>query len=168
MSVQIYALLNGTKGMLNCLEIKYDLFNHTRRIFVFSILSWHSDDEHNINPSLWKTRTPLHYIVNIISANDLATQGARASAAMVLTGSPAIFCPKHPTDKELKSLFPLPHHAPLSTSCPSIFIRKMTLHQYNGQSAAQLCTKPTEISCSQMYAWNTSSTELTHCGLVTP
>ena len=39
----------------------------------------------SLNPSSWKTRTHLSYIVNIIAADVLATQGARASAAMILT-----------------------------------------------------------------------------------
>ena len=34
-----------------------------------------------------KTRTSLFHMVNIIAADDLETQGARASAAMILTQS---------------------------------------------------------------------------------
>ena len=36
------------------------------------------------NPSSCKTKTYLVYIVNITAADDLATQGARASTAMIL------------------------------------------------------------------------------------
>ena len=37
------------------------------------------------DPSPWKTGPHVSYIVNIVTADDLATQGARASVAMVLT-----------------------------------------------------------------------------------
>ena len=39
----------------------------------------------NLNPSLYKTRTDLFYIVNIMVADVLVTPGARASATMILT-----------------------------------------------------------------------------------
>ena len=44
---------------------------------------WH--DTGSWNPSSCKTRTYLFYIVNIMAADDLSTQGARASATMILT-----------------------------------------------------------------------------------
>ena len=35
--------------------------------------------------SLWSEKTRLYYIVNTMTADDLATQRSRASAAIVLT-----------------------------------------------------------------------------------
>ena len=46
---------------------------------------FHIDMTCNWNPLLCKKRTYLFYIVNIMGADVLATQGARASATMVLT-----------------------------------------------------------------------------------
>ena len=37
------------------------------------------------NPSSWKIRTRLYYVVHFMVANDLVTQGASPSADMVLT-----------------------------------------------------------------------------------
>ena len=60
-------------------------FQKYKRVFTFYVipLHWHAKD--NSNLSLYKTRTYLFYIVNIMVADVLATQGARASATMVLT-----------------------------------------------------------------------------------
>ena len=38
-----------------------------------------------IFPAFWKTRICLVYVVNIMAADGLATQGARESATMILT-----------------------------------------------------------------------------------
>ena len=56
-----------------------------KHVFTFYVIPpyWHAKD--NWNPSSCKTRTYLFHIVNIMVADDLATQGARVSAAMVLT-----------------------------------------------------------------------------------
>ena len=40
---------------------------------------------YKVNYLLWKTKTCLSYTVNAMAANDLAMEGARASAAAVLT-----------------------------------------------------------------------------------
>ena len=45
----------------------------------------HRYDTGDWNPSSCKTRAYLVYIVNIIASDDLAMEGARASAAMILT-----------------------------------------------------------------------------------
>ena len=39
----------------------------------------------NLRPSLWKTRTSLFHIANIMAADDLETQRAKVLAAMKLT-----------------------------------------------------------------------------------
>ena len=53
--------------------------------FKFSIISQHGIGTGYWNPSWWKTRIYLSCIFNIMAVDVLATQGARASAAMVLT-----------------------------------------------------------------------------------
>ena len=56
---------------------KWQLFVHeTENIFTFSIISWHWGGTDNWNASFVKTHN---------AADDLATQGARASAAMIVT-----------------------------------------------------------------------------------
>ena len=45
----------------------------------------HWQDIGSWNPSSCKTRTCLFHTANIMAADDLATQGARTSAAMILT-----------------------------------------------------------------------------------
>ena len=54
-------------------------------IFAFSIISWYWDGPGRWNPLSWKSRTSLSNIVNNMAADDLAMQGARVSAAMILT-----------------------------------------------------------------------------------
>ena len=57
-----------------------------KHIFIFYYISTLiSDGTDSKNPSSWKIAAVSFYIVNIIVADDLATQGAKASAAMVLT-----------------------------------------------------------------------------------
>ena len=51
----------------------------------FFHISRYWDGKCSWNLSSWKRMINLLYIINIIAADDLATQGARASAAMVLT-----------------------------------------------------------------------------------
>ena len=53
--------------------------------FARFITSQYWDGSSHWNPPSWKTRTCLFCTVNIITADDLATQGARPSAAMVQT-----------------------------------------------------------------------------------
>ena len=48
-------------------------------------LSFLHTDTGGWNLSSDKTRAYLDYIVSIMTADDLATQGARASAAMIMT-----------------------------------------------------------------------------------
>ena len=54
-------------------------------LFTFCVIPpyWHAKD--NWSPSSHKTRTYLFHIVNIMVADVLTTQGAMASAAMILT-----------------------------------------------------------------------------------
>ena len=54
-------------------------------LLTLSIISEHRDDAGSWNLSSYKTMTCLLYIMNIMAADDLAMQGAKASAAMVLT-----------------------------------------------------------------------------------
>ena len=54
-------------------------------IFVFSIIPRHQDEADRWYCSSRKTETHLCYIVNTKAAEDLATQGPRTSAAMILT-----------------------------------------------------------------------------------
>ena len=53
----------------------------------FSIISWQVDDAGSWNPSWWNARIHLSEIINacIMGSDGLMTQGARASAAMLLT-----------------------------------------------------------------------------------
>ena len=39
----------------------------------------------SLNYSSWKTRSYIFYVINIMGADGLATQGARASATTILT-----------------------------------------------------------------------------------
>ena len=54
-------------------------------IFTFYGIAPHWHYTVSQNPSSCKTRTFLFYIVNIMAADDLTTQGARASANMIFT-----------------------------------------------------------------------------------
>ena len=53
--------------------------------FTFYVIPPHWHDTGSWNPSSSKTRTYLFYIVNIMGAVVLATQGTRVSAIMILT-----------------------------------------------------------------------------------
>ena len=55
-----------------------------KNIFIFFIIS-HPWDVGSWNYSPWMTGICLSYIVNTITADGLATQGAKASATMALT-----------------------------------------------------------------------------------
>ena len=55
------------------------------KVFAFSIISWHWDGTGRWNPCSWNTGISLSWMVNIMVADGLATQEARASTAMVLT-----------------------------------------------------------------------------------
>ena len=65
------------------------LFRGDKDIYSYFMSILHIDltvrQEHIINPSLSKTRTYLVYIINIMGADVLATQGARASATIIFT-----------------------------------------------------------------------------------
>ena len=54
-------------------------------IFSSYTISLHWVGTGRLEPSWWKTRTCLFYIVNIVAVDDLQKQGARASAAKLLT-----------------------------------------------------------------------------------
>ena len=56
-----------------------------KHIFTFHVIPPHWYDTGSWNPSSNKTRTYLFYMVNIMTADVLAMQGARASATMILT-----------------------------------------------------------------------------------
>ena len=56
-----------------------------KHIHTSDVISPHWHDTGSWNPSSSKTRTYLFYIVNIIGADVLATQGAWASATMIFT-----------------------------------------------------------------------------------
>ena len=56
-----------------------------KHIFTFHIIPPYWYDTGGWNPSSHKTRTYPFYIVNIMAAGVLVTQGARTSAAMILT-----------------------------------------------------------------------------------
>ena len=56
-----------------------------KKLFTNYIIPPHWHDTGSWNPSPCKTRTCQFYIVNIMVADVLATQGARASATMILT-----------------------------------------------------------------------------------
>ena len=56
-----------------------------KHIFTFYVTSPHWHDTGSSTRSSSKTRTYLSYTVNIMGADVLATQGARASATMILT-----------------------------------------------------------------------------------
>ena len=56
-----------------------------KHIFIFYVIPPHLYDTGGWNLSSTKTRTCPFYIVNIMAAGVLATQGARTSAAMILT-----------------------------------------------------------------------------------
>ena len=54
-------------------------------IYALSIISQYCDGADIQNYSSWMTRTYLFYADNLMAGDVLATQGARALAAMVLT-----------------------------------------------------------------------------------
>ena len=56
-----------------------------KHVFTCHVIPLHWFDTGGWNPSSNKTRTYPFYIVNIMAAAVLATQGARTSAAMILT-----------------------------------------------------------------------------------
>ena len=63
--------------MLNFSEENLNMYLHLIPPHWHAINSW--------NPFWYKTRTCLFYIVNIMVADAVAMQGARVSAAMILT-----------------------------------------------------------------------------------
>ena len=56
-----------------------------KHLFTFYVMYPHWHDTGSWNPSSSKTRTYLFYIVNIMGADGLATEGARVSATIILT-----------------------------------------------------------------------------------
>ena len=56
-----------------------------KHVFTFYAIPRHRQDAGILNLSPSTTRTDLFYIVSIMDADVLATQGARASAPMIFT-----------------------------------------------------------------------------------
>ena len=69
--------------LLNPLCAKF--FRWNKKIYLHFMSFLHVDMPQSWNPLSCKTKTYLFYIVNIMGADVLATQGARASATMILT-----------------------------------------------------------------------------------
>ena len=69
---------------INPLRAKFFRGN-IKHIFTFYDIPTHWYDTGGWNPSSNKTRTYPFYIINIMTVGVLATQGARTSAAMILT-----------------------------------------------------------------------------------
>ena len=69
---------------LNPLRAKF-FKKDQKHIFAFYVIPPHWHGTGCWNPSSYKTRTYLFYMVNIMGADVLATQGARAAATMILT-----------------------------------------------------------------------------------
>ena len=76
--------MEHSKAMINPLRAKFFRGN-IKHIFTFYVIPPHWYDTGGWNPSSNKTRTYLFYIGSIMAAGVLATQGARTSAAMILT-----------------------------------------------------------------------------------
>ena len=76
----IHALISKPVNPLNA-----TFSEEQKLIFTSYVISPHWHDTGSRNPSSSKTRTYLFCIVNIMGADVLVTQGARASAAMILT-----------------------------------------------------------------------------------
>ena len=77
------------RTFLHPLRAKY-FRGYIKYIFPSYIITQYWHDTGNWNPPSSKTKTYLCYIVNIMGADVLATQGARASAPMILTMSERI------------------------------------------------------------------------------
>ena len=56
-----------------------------KHIFTFYVIPPHWKDIGSWNPSSWKARTGLFHIANTMAFDDVVTQGAGASADMILT-----------------------------------------------------------------------------------
>ena len=79
----------------NPLHGKFFRGNKNTHIFTFYVILPHWHDTGGWNPSSSKTRANLFYIVYIMGADDMATQGARASATIYWTElirSPHVKC----------------------------------------------------------------------------
>ena len=75
--------------------IVMNVFEEIQKHFEFSIFSQHWNNAGNWNSCSWRTKTLLPSRVNIVAAAVLVSQGARASAAMLLTYSVGIFQFQH-------------------------------------------------------------------------
>ena len=64
-------------------------FTKYKNVFIFSINSQQRNSTGHWKPSSWKARVCISYIINIMIVDDLATLGARALAAVVLTWGPS-------------------------------------------------------------------------------
>ena len=77
--------INESHWRIKPLRAKFFRGNIHKHIFTFHVFHPHWYDTGGCNLFSSKTRTYLFYIVNIMAADVLATQGARASSTMVLT-----------------------------------------------------------------------------------
>ena len=84
LSGKYLSMLLKTCYCVNPLRAKFFRGN-IKDIFTFYVIPPHWYDTCGWNPSSNKTRTYPFYIVNIMAAGVLATQGARTSTAMILT-----------------------------------------------------------------------------------
>ena len=66
-------------------KLTLKFFRGNENIFTFYVIPPHWHDTGSWNSSLNKARTYLFHMVNIMGADVLATQGARASATMIFT-----------------------------------------------------------------------------------
>ena len=76
--------INQEIGHTSCKLLTLYMLNFSE-VITFYVIPPHWHNTGSWNPSWHKTRTFFFYIVNIIGADVLATQGARASAAVIFT-----------------------------------------------------------------------------------
>ena len=82
-NIQVDAADSVVKDLCNKIEQLYTV--HSRNnVFGICIIDQHWDGAGSSNPSLSKTRSRLFYVATM-AVDGLATQGARASTAMILT-----------------------------------------------------------------------------------
>ena len=81
--VQVVEFLPFVRQGVHCNTLQYNTINFLHAIFFWTYkYVWH--DTGSVNPSSFRTKTRLFYIVSIMGADVQATQGARASTAMTL------------------------------------------------------------------------------------
>ena len=65
-------------------SLSANIFTWNKNLFAIYIIAPHWHDTGSWNPSSCKTKTCLFYIINIVAADGLVTQTARASVTMIL------------------------------------------------------------------------------------